>query len=427
MEDKLVYAWSGYLVLSPVIGAVLFLGVLAAFFGQGGLAAALIFLGLFAAASRLWARASARGLEVRVTGSAQGLFPGETVEYELELYNNKVLPVVWLELFFPLNGDLCLVPDDVREPEDWEQGILEEEGASTQLVGQKKLSLLLWHERLRCTCRWHAQRRGMYSLEGWRLRTGDGFGLTQLECPVVREGARRLAVYPRHVPVRTELFLRNLWNAETGARGVMEDPTVIRSTREYMTSDPFKRINWRLAARGLPLAVNVYEDILPRSIHFIFDGESFSGPGADLEELEDALSILASELVALRELQVQCGLSLCRGDGVSAVNLFQGSGLEEQLSALAAYQPMKPVWSGIRKELTAQLPQFDEGPICQWAQRTGRFYYVTRQIDGLDGRSLLHRLGCANVTLLTWGEARPYGDFEVVGLNTLKGGNGGGA
>ena len=426
MKDKLASGWSSYLALLPVIGAVLFFGVLAAFFGQIRIAAILIFLGLFAAASRVWAKASAKKLEVRVSGPVRGLFPGETAEFELEVHNNKALPVVWLEFFFPLSDDLCLVPEDARKPEEWEIGLLEEAGASAELVGEKKVSFLLWYERVRYVSTWTAQRRGVYSLEGWRMRTGDGFGLTQVERSVTGDGISRLAVYPRLVPVKTDLFLRNLWNAETGSKGVMEDPTVIRSTRDYMTSDSFKHINWRLAARGLPLSVNVYEDIMPRGLHFILDGESFSGPGGHREELEEALSILASELVRLQQASVQCGLSICRGAGCGAVNLHHGAALEEQLGALSAYKPMEPKWAGVHKELVAQLPEFDEGPICEEAQHTGRFYYITYQIDGLAERTLLHRLGSENVTILTYCDPEPYGDYEVVGLRGLREGDGNG-
>ena len=110
MKDNLVYGWSSFLVFLPVIGVILFFGVLAAFFGQSRLAAVLIFLALFSAVSRLWAKASARKIDIRVSGSTNGLFPGETAEFELEICNNKALPVVWLELFFPLTADLCMSP-----------------------------------------------------------------------------------------------------------------------------------------------------------------------------------------------------------------------------------------------------------------------------------------------------------------------------
>lgn len=420
MRDKLVFSRSSYLVSLPVLGGSLLGCVLAAFFGQGYLASVLMFLFLLAAVSRLWAFASARKISVSITSAIRGLFPGDEISFEIQVRNNKFLPVVWLELFCPLSKRLCLIPEDSRRPDDWEEAGLEEEGAATSLVGETRFSFFLWYETIRCTSRWRAVRRGLYSMEGWRLRTGDGFGLTQVERPIPREDVRRFAVYPQLVSVSPELFLRNLWNADTGTRGVMEDPTVIRSTRDYMTTDSLKHINWRLAARALPLAVNVYEDILPKNVHFLFDGESFSGPPRHLEEMEEALSILGSELVRLSQVQVRCGLSLCRGTWGAAANFFHAEDPQLLLRALAAYEPEKEKWDEESSKLVPQQPAFDEGPVFEAAQRVGRFYYIAYDTASLTGRRLLRRLDPASTTILTYEEPGPFGEYELVCLRHLR-------
>ena len=143
MKDKLVFERSSFLVSFPVVSGSLLLGVLAAFFGHGALAALLLFLFLMGAAARIWAFASAGNLSVSVSSAAQGLFPGETTAVEIEIYNGKFLPVIWMEVFFPLAKKLCLTPDSGLTPEDWELAALDEQGASTSLVGEKKLSLFL--------------------------------------------------------------------------------------------------------------------------------------------------------------------------------------------------------------------------------------------------------------------------------------------
>lgn len=423
MKNKLVLNRSSLLVSLPALAVSLIAGVLAAFFGLRELAAVLILLFLLTGASRLWASATARHISISVSGSLRGLFPGDTAVFDIEVRNEKFLPVVWLELFFPLSPDLCLTPEHCRQPEEWEERALAEEKASTQLVGEKRLSFFLWYETLRLSSRWTANRRGVYSTEGWRLRTGDGFGLSQVELRLPREDVQTFAVYPKLVRVSPDLFLRNLWNADTGTRGVMEDPTVIRSTRDYMTTDSLKRINWRLAARGLPLTVNIYEDILPKSVHFLFDGESFSGPAPHLEEMEDALSILASELVRLTEAQVQCGLSLCRGAGGNAVNLFAPESTEALLFALAAYQPEPDKWDPAESKVVPQVPVFDQAPIYEAAQRVGRFYYIAYDTECLSGRPLLKHLDRTCTSILTYREPKPFGDFESVCLCRLKEGN----
>jgi len=423
MRDKLELSRSSWLVCLPAILLCLVFGTVAAFFGQTYLAAVLIFLGLMAVTARLWAFASAKRVSIRVSSKLRGLFPDEEASFDIEVYNNKFLPVVWLDLFCPLARDLCMVPQEVRQPDEWETAGLGEEGASTQLVGEKHFSFLLWYEKLRFTFQWTAMRRGIYSMEGWRLRTGDGFGLAQVERPILREDVCQFAVYPKLIPVSPDLFLRSLWNADTGTRGVMEDPTIIRSTRGYMTTDSLKQINWRLCARGLPLTVNVYEDIMPKNVHFIFDGESFSGPPSHLEEMEDALSILASELVRLHQAQVRCGLSLCKGHKVDATNYFSAETPFQLLQALAAYEPMEAKWDADQSRFVPQTPVFSSPPIYEAARRVGRFYYIVYDTSALTDRSLLHRLDHSQVSILTYTDPAPFGQFETVCLRQLKEGS----
>lgn len=420
-HNELILSRSSFLVSLPVVTGAPVLGALAAFFGQRPLAAVLILLFLLAATSRLWAFASAGGLSVTVSPPVQGMFPGDEAVIDLEIHNGKLLPVVWLELFFPLSQRLCLVPEDSRKPEEWEAAGLAELNASPHLVGERHVPFLLWYETLKISTRWRAVRRGVYSMADWQLRTGDGFGLAQLQRPLLRNNPQQLVVYPKRIDVSPDLFLRNLWNADTGTRGVMEDPTVIRSARDYQTGDSVKHINWRLAARGLPLSVNIYEDILPKGVHFLFDGESFSGPGRRLTELEDALSILGSELIRL-EGTVDCGLSLCRGEGFNAVNLFAPVDTSQQLYALAAYLPAPDKWDSDHKKILPQPPVFDMAPILQAAQRVGRFYYIAYDIASLSGRTLLSRLDPAVTTVLTYLPSEGFGAYETLCLQHLKGG-----
>ena len=421
MKNKLVASHSSYLVYWATLAALLAAGVLAAFAGLTALAAILLFLLLIGFVSRLWAQASCRNVSLRVRTPVSGVFPGEKIDISLTLKNDKLLPVLWMDVFFPLPADLCLIPEQTRKPEDWELHDLQERNASEELVGERSFSLFLWYESQTFTSRWEAKHRGICSTEGWRLRTGDGFGLTQVETPLPREDRQKLAVYPKLVPVLPDLFLRNVWNSDTGARGILEDPTVIRSTRAYQTGDPGRKINWRLLARGLPLTVNVYEEILPCSVHFILDGESYSGPEPHPEALEEALSLIASEVLCLAENQVQAGISLSRGRDTDQTDLFPGADAEDMLWALAAYQPLPPAEDD-EGHVLPQPPVFDEEAICAAAPRVGHFYYVALDTRRLTDSSLLPALGPAAVTLLTAKECPRWGEFEAIPLSRLKGG-----
>ena len=422
MGTKPSFSHSSLLVSLPALATALLCCVLAAFFNQRQLAFALMLVFLLAGAARLWAVLSARKVSVTLSGEMSGLFPGESARLVLTVHNGKFLPLVWMELFFPLAQNLCLTPGETRKPDDWELAFLQEEKYSDQLVGEKRCAFLLWYETTHLEIRWTANRRGVYSTSGWRLRTGDGFGLAQVECPLSGDEVHRFAVYPKLTSVRPDLFLRSLWNADTGTRGVMEDPTVIRSTRDYLPTDSLKHINWRLTARGLPLSVNVYEDILPKNVHFLFDGESFSGAQPHLPEMEEALSILASELVRLEEAQVLCGLSLCQGQGGPAVNLMGGAcGTEDLLYALAAYQPQEKKRDSESGSVVDQIPVFDVSSLAEAIPGVGRFYYIVYDTAHLAGRTLLTQyLDRTCTSILTYQEDKPFGDYETVCLRWLK-------
>jgi len=419
---ELSYSRSSFAVARPTIILAGALCALAAFFGQTRLAAALMFVFLFALVARLWAHLAARRVTVEVSAPECGLFPGDELCFGLTAKNDKFLPLIWLEVFAPVAANRCLLPADGREPDDWEFAGLQEQGAATDIVGEKRLPFLLWYETAEAQMRWRAEKRGLYSMESWRIRTGDGFGLAQLEWPLDEADRQTVAVYPRLVEVSPELFLRNLWNSENGARGVMADPTVIRSTRDYLPTDSVRRINWRLAARGLPLTVNVYEEILPKSAHFIFDGSSFFRTAPHFEELEDALSVLASLCVRLETLEVRCGLSLSGTGDAPPVSLFAGAGAgtEDLLRAMAAYEPPQLVYDREKEKYVCPPPRFDEAELLDAARQAGRFYWVTYDAPALREQHLPETLGRGAVTVLTYVEGEPFGDFETVCLTQLK-------
>lgn len=418
-RTELSSRWSSFLV-SPIVMAVFFLcGIVAAFFGQTRITAVLMFAVVFSLISRIWAQLASKNVNTTLNISAAGVFPDDDIKISVTVRNEKFLPLIWLELFMPLTNSKCLVPQESRKTEEWEAMYLKDNGLFPDRVSERRLSSILWYETNTVETTWHAEKRGLYSTAVWQLRTGDGFGLTQIELPLNAANGSIAAVYPRLTEVNSELFMRNLWNSESGERGVMEDITVIRSTREYMPSDSVRHINWRLAARGLPLAVNVYEDILPKSAHFIFDGNSFLHSENAEAELEDALSILASLCVKLSQLSVSCGISM-----PGNINLFAGKGAvtEELLYELAAYELPELKREPETGEFIYPVSDFNDAEIIENENHCGRFYYICHDSAKLQNSMLLGRLGKSNVTVLSYKDETPYGEYETVCFAKLKGG-----
>ena len=125
------------------------------------------------------------------------------------------------------------------------------------------------------------------------------------------------------------------------------------------------------------MAVNIYDEILPQSVHFILDGESFNLPGADENELEEAISILASELVLLRERAVPCSLSVCQGKRTAAADILSGE-LSEMLYALAAYEPI-PLAKGENGEYLKNKTEFTRDLPEKLAGAFGTCWYICKK------------------------------------------------
>ena len=155
-KPRLSYSRSSVIISRPVLAVSLLLCVIAAFFGQTALAAALMFVFLLALAARVWAQLSARRLDFSIKSPAGGVFPGDEVDFELTAHNGKFMPLVWLELFAPVPQSSCMLPEDGRKPDEWECPTLEEEGASLDIVGEKRCSFIMWYDTVSASMRWRA-------------------------------------------------------------------------------------------------------------------------------------------------------------------------------------------------------------------------------------------------------------------------------
>jgi len=373
---------SSYLATLPMICVNLLAGVLFAYFKQKVLAIVFMLIFLLGLFAFLWARAVSKNLFIDFSYSATGLFPGENLIETIEIRNKKFLPVIWMSI-------------------------------NDCLTEEFSVPSLLWHEEISVQRNWLADKRGVKNFKNRAILTGDGFGLRQDYIDDNITGVSSIAVYPKRVKVNPKIFMKNLWNASSGKNGTIEDVTVIKSTRGYQTSDAARNINWRLAARNQPLSVNVYETIQPRGVHFIFDGESFSGHSS---ELEDALSIIGSELIELNANDFASGLSVCKGKESDAVTLGCEENLFDMLYCLAAYEFEDTKWNG--EEKIEPKAEFLNEDIAKLSGSVGHYYYVCYEASAAAKSSLLNVLSEDRVTLLTFKEGGGQW-LENIKLQTL--------
>ena len=377
--------------------------------GLNALAVFLMFIFLTCLVSRIWGNMAIRNVSVALDAQSVRLFQGNKTELTYTVTNNKFMPLIWLEVIQKLPKSKCLWPEheyDVYEIDRKEESYLPKE-----LVSKKKFTFILWHQTLSWTTIWEARRRGIYQVGRLRLVSGDGLGMAQKQTTCRPETQPVFVVYPRIQPVNIEMFLRSISNYLTGSKGYMDDQSVIKGSREYRITDSWKHINWRMAAREQKLQVNMFETVLPKSAHFIIDGESFQDLSPEFDELEETLSIIASVILRLNDENMECGISLPRSNGALPINIFpaRSGGIDEVLYYLSGYQCIEHTKNpeDLYKKVVDQQPfysEFDEQSMFFNENGLGKVYYVAHDVSKIKNWELLERLGRTNVTLLTYNE-----------------------
>ena len=312
MEKNKRVGFQSALLVSTGVIAVFFAGSLLAWWaGLNAVAVLLLTVSVTGLSSRLWGEAALRRVTVTVRPEREVLSVGRSTTVSYTIENQKLLPLIWLELCLDLPPRDCLVPAEGFERRVFDPEEAEYIGREAALL--RRFSFVMGWRRLEWSVRWDAVRRGVYRPETLSLRGGDGFGLTQSVAP--RPAGPMLVVWPRIVPVRTDVFLRNVWTGTAGRSGWVEDPTVLRGERDYIPGDSWKRIDWRMAARTDELYVRQYDTVMPLQLLFALDLGSLSDP-------ERAIELTASLIFALSRAGVRCGLAL-PGSAASAPTLLR--------------------------------------------------------------------------------------------------------
>ncbi len=233
----------------------------------------------------LWSRYGLASIAFdRRLGSDRAVW-GDEVPLEVEVWNQKLLPVPLLQ-----------VDDHVTDT-------LRVHGhrlAASDRPGQAALQnawSLLWYERVIRHLVVDARRRGVFTFGPVRLTVSDLFerGTNAEE----RELPAQLLVRPRTVPVRSAGPARApLGSARTRA-SLFSDPSRFAGVRPYQPGDPRRRIHWRASARlGEPVSRR-YEPVHERHVLLAVDLQTVPGPHwlmlFDDEQVE-ALCVAAASL-----------------------------------------------------------------------------------------------------------------------------------
>ena len=396
--------------------------------GYGALSIFLMFIFLLCLTSKIWGKMAIKNVSVSLEAQSKRLFQGEKTELTYKITNNKFMPLIWLEIIQTLPKTKCLWPENAHDVYEVEHPL--EIYLPTELISKKKFSFILWHQTLSWRTVWNAKKRGLYQVKNLRLVSGDGLGLVQNSITHTPEPLPVFMVYPKIVPVNIELFLQSFSNLSSSTRGYMDDQTVIKGIREYQPLDSWKNINWRVTAREHKLQVNMFETILPKSAHFIIDGESFQDISPDFAEMEDSLSVIASVILQLQEEKIKSGLSLPRSMDMPAINILPSKGAEvdDVMYYLSAYQCTPRIYDPEKIYLSKQAPEqseFDEQEMNFSEGNMGKVFYVIYSVEKIKHWELLEKIGRTNVTIITSVEPKTAEvpealDYKIVTTESLK-------
>jgi len=282
----------------------------------------------------------------------------------------------------------CLEPDDSFRLREFS----EEEALHTGRARayMRRFAFVMGMSELSWDTEWTGVRRGVYRPQDLVLRSGDGFGLTQSSGEVSGLNGRVLVVWPKLVPVETWPFLRHVWTGSTGRAGWQEDPTVMRGERAYQPGDPWKRIDWRVAARTDELMVRQFDTVTPLSVLFILDA-------ASLEDREEAISITASLIRTLSVSGIDCGLALPATDEKPTVLLRPEDPMVTAQRCLFALSEFDAETAG---------SHFDDMAVVLTAAQSGQVWIVAESAKAMTCAVLAGKLSESGVRLLAAREER---------------------
>ena len=218
----------------------------------------------------------------RRLGRTHALF-GEEVALEIEVVNDKLLPLTWLHV-----GDQVPAGLEIR-------------GASVRIAANGRryemhhLLPLLPYERVRRKMTVVCTNRGEHVFGPGVIESGDPVGLHRNERRIA--GVERLLVYPKIFRLEMPPFVARLALGDRrGDPRLSGDPSRVAGVREYRQGDPLRHVDWRATARSTLLLVKEYEPTAALQMAVFADIRIPPGSGGPegKEAVEFVVSVTAS-------------------------------------------------------------------------------------------------------------------------------------
>ncbi len=219
---------------------------------------------------RWWARGLARSLQFEREMRFGWAQVGDRLEERFTLTNSFRLPATWVTI-----QDYSTLPDHHAS-------------VATGVDGSSRSQ---WRVLTQCT------RRGVYTLGGTTLETGDPFGMYTItfEDPT----SSTLAVMPPVLSLPKFQINAGGWAGEGKPnRHALQETINVSHTREMLPSDPMRLIHWKTTARRNEFFVRQFEGSPAGDWWLVLDLDKGSQLGAGWDSTEEHAVILASSLAS---------------------------------------------------------------------------------------------------------------------------------
>lgn len=243
----------------------------------------------------VWQRQCLTGVTYSRTLHQRRAIFGEEVALDVELVNDKLLPLTWLH-----------VEDDAPFGLSITGGTVIAGGLRPRL---HHLLPLLPFQRVRRRLTVVCDHRGDHAFGPARLSSGDPFGLHRRSRRV--EQQQQLLVYPKLFGLESFPVASRVPLGELRARiTLIDDPSRVAGVRDYRPGDPLRHIDWRATARANGLLVREFEQTATvRAAVFVDMRRRLFGPPGSIDDvLEFTIAVGASIVSTLVERGVATGL-----------------------------------------------------------------------------------------------------------------------
>ena len=233
-----------------VAAVLVFIGLVAS---QGLLLVVGSMVIIIALTARLWEKYAFRRVSHQRNLSRSRAFIGDSLDYTVTLTNDKLLPLIWVDMEDPFPEGLELVGGKLKGTGI---EISRQHSIATSLLPYQKAS---WKYTMKCSA------RGYHRIGPVRVRSGDIFGFSSAE--VFLPDLAHVLVYPRVVDLDRIIFPEQHPIGEAKSRRPLyQDQSRFLALRDYLPTDPMKHIDWKASARRQSLQTKVFDPVVSLTV-----------------------------------------------------------------------------------------------------------------------------------------------------------------